>query len=110
MIENFWKMGGLSLFTVPYVYVDHHSHLADNLFAERRIKMRFKGDYRKEGSPYVMVFCRVRSRDIGRFEEALEKLTKKMLLFGYRDYGDVCGRFARMINDAKKRKNGKDSS
>ena len=104
MVENFWKMDDLSIFTVPYAYVDHHSYLADNLFAQRKITMRFKAEYGKEGSPYVIIFCRVLKRDIGRFEEALEKLKNRMLLFGYRDYGNVCGSIARLFHDEKERK------
>ena len=45
-------MKGFSIFTVPYAYVDHFSYLADNLFVQRKITMKFKGKFEKEGSPY----------------------------------------------------------
>lgn len=45
-------MKGFSIFTVPYAYVDHFSYLADNLFVQRKITMKFKGEFEKEGSPY----------------------------------------------------------
>ena len=104
MVENYWKMDDLSIFTVPYAYVDHKSYLADNLFAQRKIRMRFGAEYGKEGSPYVIIFCRVLKRDAGRFEETLEKLYDKMLIFGYRDYGNICDSIARLIHNEKERK------
>ena len=74
MVENFWKMKDFSIFTVPYAYVDHFSYLADNLFVQRKITMKFKGEYEKAGSPYRIIMCRVLKRDVkynpvsGRFD------------------------------------------
>ena len=48
--------------------------------------MKFKGEFEKEGSPYRIIMCRVLKRDVGRFEETLEKLKDKMLIMGYKDY------------------------
>ena len=104
MVENFWKMKDFSLFTVPYAYVDHFSYLADNLFVQRKITMKFKGEFEKEGSPYRIIMCRVLKRDVGRFEEALEKLKDKMLIMGYRDYDKVCADIGSLIDGEKERK------
>ena len=48
--------------------------------------------------------CRVFKRDVGRFEEALEKLKDKMLILGYRDYDKVCADIAGLISGEKERK------
>ena len=96
--KNFWRMKDLSIFTVPYAYVDHSSYLADPLFAQRKILMRYKGEMERKDSPYRIIFCRVWKRDAGRFEEALEKLTNKMLIMGYRDYEKECSDIAKMIS------------
>lgn len=104
-MKNFWKTDDFSLFTITYVYVDHHSYLADSLFAQRKIAMKFKGEMSRFDSPYCIVFCKVLKRDVKRFEDALEKLKDKMLLLGYRDYGDVCDEIAMLIDrEAKERK------
>ena len=104
MEKNFWKVHQLSIFTVPYAYVDHSSYLADNLFAERKISVKFKGEMVREDSPYRIIFCRVMKRDAGRFEEALGKLENKMLLLGYRDYGKVCNEIDQVIGEREERK------
>ena len=103
MEKNFWRMDDLSLFTVPYAYVDHCPYLADSLFLQRGIKMCFKGEMVRDDSPYRLIFCRVLKRDTGRFEEALGKLKDKMLLMGYRDYGSVCEELTRKISEWKKK-------
>lgn len=111
MEKNFWRKGDFSLFTVPYVYVDHSTYLADALFAQRKIMMKIKGEMAKDESPYRIVFCKVLKRDSLKFEEALGKLGDKMLLLGHTDYPKVCDEIAKMIDEetkAKKRK-GKES-
>ncbi len=104
MVENYWKMDGLSILTVPYVYVDHFSYLADNLFLQSKITMKFKGEFGEKGSPYRIIMCRVLKKDVGRFEEALEKLKNKMLIMGYRDYDQVCSNIGKLFDKEKERK------
>ena len=97
-MKNYWRMSGLSLFSVPYVYVDHRSYLADQLFVQNKVIMKFKGEMAREDSPYCIIFCKVLVRDVERFEEALGKLKDKMLLLGNRDYPEVCGEIERIID------------
>lgn len=97
-MKNFWKMEDFSLFANSYVYVDHNSYLADSLFAQRKIVMKFKTEMTKIDSPYRIIFCKVLKRDVQKFEDALEKLKTKMLLLGYTDYVDVCGEIATLFD------------
>lgn len=101
-MKNYWKMSDFSLFEVPYAYVDHSSYLADQLFVQNKITMKFKGEMVKDGSSYCIVFCKVLKRDVARFEEALERLKDKMLLLGHKDYPDACGKIAKMIEEGTK--------
>ena len=94
---NYWRMKDFSIFSVPYAYVDHSSYQADRLFAQNKVRMKFKGEYVKAESPYCIVFCKVRKKDAERFEEALGKLESKMLLLGYRDYPEVCREITKMV-------------
>lgn len=98
-MKNFWKMSDFSIFSVPYAYVDHSSYLADQLFVQNKVTMKFKGEMIKDGSQYCIVFCKVLKRDAERFEEALGRLEDKMLLLGYKDYPEVCSEIARMIEE-----------
>lgn len=102
-MKNYWKLDSLSLFTVPYVYVDHNSYLADNLFIQRKIVMKFKEEMARVDSPYCIIFCKVLKRDAQKLEDALEKLKDKMLLLGHNDYVDVCNEIA-MLLDKKGRR------
>lgn len=101
-MKNYWKMSDFSLFAVPYAYVDHSSYLADQLFVQNKITMKFKGEMVKDGSAYCIVFCKVLKRDVARFEEALERLKDKMLLLGHKDYPAACGEIAKMIEEDTK--------
>ena len=67
-MKNYWKMSDFSLFAVPYAYVDHSSYLADQLFVQNKITMKFKGEMVKDGSAYCIVFCKVLKRDVARVQ------------------------------------------
>lgn len=101
-MKNYWRMKDFSIFSVLYAYVDHSSYQADRLFVQNKVRVKFKGEYTKEESPYCIVLCKVRKKDAERFEEALDRLKSKMLLLGYRDYPDVCSEIAKMIEEGKR--------
>ena len=97
-MKNFWKMKDFSLFSVFYAYVDHNSYLADSLFVQNKIPVKYKGEMVREDSSYCIVFCKVLKRDVMKFEEALLKLKNKMLLLGHMDYEKTCNEIARIID------------
>lgn len=98
-MKNYWRMKDFSIFSVLYAYVDHSSYQADRLFVQNKVRVKFKGEYTKEESSYCIILCKVRKKDAERFEEALDRLKRKMLLLGYRDYPDVCSEIAKMIEE-----------
>jgi hypothetical protein len=98
-MKNYWRMSDFSIFSVPYAYVDHSSYLADQLFVQNKVTMRFKGEMARDDSSYCIIFCRVLKKDVERFEEALERLKDKMLLLGHKDYPDACCEIAKMIDE-----------
>lgn len=89
-MKNFIKLDDLSILSVPYMYIDHRDYLADALFKQSRIHIRFKEEFAHTNSSYCIIFCRVRKRDTAKFEAALGQLTNKMLLLGYTDYPEAC--------------------
>ncbi len=91
-MKNYWRMGDFSIFSVPYAYVDHSSYQADQLFVQNKVRMKFKGECAKADSPYRIVFCKVRKRDVEHFEEALDKLKNKMLLLPQIVFWNVASR------------------
>lgn len=102
MIKNYWKMSNVSIFTVPYAYVDHSSYLADSLLVQRKVRIKYEKEMVKENSSYCIIFCKVWKRDVQKFEEALEELKDKMLLLGYRTYSEECKEIAGMIDRGSK--------
>lgn len=82
-MKNFWKMSDFSLFANSYFYVDHNSYLADSLFEQRKIAMKFKGEMTKIDSPYRIIFCKMLKRDVQKFEDVLEGLYKPDILTDY---------------------------
>ncbi len=67
--------------------------------------MWFESEYAKEGSPYLAILCRVRKRDVPEFLAALEKLKKKMPLYGHLDYMSEVSAF---MDSAEKEKGAAD--
>lgn len=110
MINNFWRMRAFSLFSVPYAYVDHSSYLADALFVQNKIRIKYKGEMARKDSLYCIVFCKVLKKDVERFEAAISKLGDKMLLLGYRDYPGVCSEIAKMIDEGMKARKGNEAA
>lgn len=97
-MKNYWKIKAFSLFATHYVYVDHRSYLADQLFIQYQVSVKFKQEMLRENSPYCMIFCKVQKKDTERFEKALSKLNDKMLLLGYKDYQEICKEVEEIIH------------
>ena len=98
-MTNFWKLRDFRPFSVLYAYIDHEDYLADALFIQEQIPVRFPKEMVKKGEPYRVIFGRVRKKDCDRFEKVLEKLPDKMLLCGHTDYADFCNDIAKVIRD-----------
>ena len=89
-MKNFLRLGGLSILSVQYMYIDHKDYLADSLLAQNQVSVRFGGEFSRDDSPYRIILCKVRKKDIAGFEKAMELLYNKMLLFGYNGYESFC--------------------
>ena len=66
-MKNYWRMSDFSIFSVPYAYVDHNSYLADRLFVQNKVTMKFKGEMRRKNSSYCIIFCKVLKCYVERF-------------------------------------------
>lgn len=73
--------------------------LADQLFVQNQVSVKFKGEMAKKDSPYCIVFCKVRKRDSVKFEEALGRLENKMILCGHREYAGACDEVEKMVEE-----------
>lgn len=89
-MKNFLRLGGLSILSVEYMYIDHKDYLADSLLAQNCVSVRFGGELSRDDSPYRIILCKIRKKDTAEFEKTMELLYNKMLLFGYNDYAKFC--------------------
>ena len=89
-MKNFWKMDDFFPDRVSYAYLDHESYLADRIFIEKGICVKFIREMEKQKSPYRIVFCKVKKKDKEGFERALGDLENEICLKGYRDYSEYC--------------------
>lgn len=73
-----------------YMYVDCKNYLADDLFIKNKITVKFEGDFKKDNSYYIFVYCKVKKKDHDKFIKTLGELKNKMLIMGYSDYESFC--------------------
>ena len=79
----------LEKFSLRYVYcmyLDVKPYLADQLFVRHKVRVRFNGEYVKNGFPYALIVCHIRKKDMAAFNEALKDLKRNMIICGYTDY------------------------
>lgn len=73
-----------------YMYVDCKNYLADDLFIKNKIIVKFEGDFIKDDSDYIFVYCKIKKEDQNKFIKTLGELKNKMLIMGYSDYESFC--------------------
>ncbi|MDO4978151.1 MAG: hypothetical protein Q4E53_12920 [Eubacteriales bacterium] len=94
---NYIELDTVFPFSKQYAYVDVSEHLADRLFIDDKIRVKFINDMMSKDYPYCIVFCKIRKRDKDLFMKSLEKLKDKVLLLGYTDYEEFCNGFLKQL-------------
>ena len=89
-MKNFLGLDGLSILSVPYMYIDHKDYLADSLLAQNHVSVRLGNEFSRDDSPYRIILYKARKKDTAEFEKSMESLRNKMLLFGHSDYMEFC--------------------
>ena len=87
---NYYQLDHFSLFYDKYIFFDTAEHLADQVFVQHMLRIRFKGDYQKEGEKYRLILCKVPKKGRTEFAECMKDLVRKMLLLGNTDYCEFC--------------------
>ena len=88
-IKPYLCFGGL--FRLRYLYIDidtNTNYVADSLFYQRKIPVKFLDEWARKDDKYRIVFCSIKKKYQKQFEEALDQIENKMLLLGYNDYGE----------------------
>jgi hypothetical protein len=96
--KNYLTLERFSLRYLFYAFLDTGDYLADGLFIQHQVTVKFLQEYGHDDSPYLVIFCRIRKRDEAAFLDALEELPNKMLICGHPDYPSQCQTFMDKIN------------
>ena len=99
--EMYLKIRKPSLRYDYFLFFDTPEYLADQLFIKQKVRVWFKQEYAKEGSPFLAIFCRVKKKDSAKFLAALDALKNKMILCGYPEYEAEVQKMIRHLEEAK---------
>lgn len=97
----YWTIEKFSLRFDYFMFFDVESYLADQLFIKHKVRVWFGDEYKRVGSPFLAIFCKVKKKDVPAFLEALEELKKSMLICGYLDYEQSIDEFMTKIEKTK---------
>lgn len=88
--KHFFELEQPSFRFSYFCFIDVSEYLADSIFIKHKVRVWFQQEYRKEGTDYIAIFCKVRKKDRADFLNAMKELEQKMLLLGYHDYSAFC--------------------
>lgn len=80
-----------------FAYIDTMGFLADRIFIENKVRVKFCGDYKHREKNYVVVICKVKEKDVLMFLQALKELKNRALLMGNTDYETFCKEQIRLM-------------
>ena len=87
-----------------FVYIDTTRYLADRIFIENKVRVKFCGDYKHREKNYVVVICKVKEKDVPMFLQALKELKSRAILMENTDYESFCKeQFEKFISDIQKK-------
>lgn len=84
-----------------FAYIDTSDYLADKLFINEKVTIRFKKEYGKHDSRYIVVIASCRSIDWDKVESALKSLPDKMVIMGNTDYLDYSDSFINKLESQR---------
>lgn len=89
---------------IDFVYIDTTGFLADRIFIQNEIKVKFCGDYFHKEKRYVVVMCKVKKKEVPVFLQSMEELANRAIIMGNKDYETFCEeQFERFISDIQKK-------
>lgn len=100
MANNYIEIRSWSPFSAQFLYFDLPEYVADNVFGQVGLIPRFYEHLEREGSPYILIRCRVSRKDVHKFHQAMAQLKKNMIIMGHDDYETLCTEVDGMINKA----------
>ena len=82
-----------------FVYADiDKDFMADQIFVNHKLRVKFKGEFHKAGEKYVMICITIKKKDKDTFIKCMEELKNKAALLGHTDYQEFCDYFHDMLH------------
>lgn len=105
MQTNYIELGRSRFFrSKQFAYIDTTGFLADRIFIENKVRVKFCGDYKHREKNYVVVICKVKEKDVSIFLQSMAELKNRAILMGNTDYESFCEeQFERFISDIQKK-------
>lgn len=88
-MKNCIKLKTRRPFSDVYAYLDTTEYYADQIFINKKLRVRFLKDYSHKEDAYIIIMVRVPKRKNKIFLECMNELNKKMLISGYNDYNSL---------------------
>ena len=104
MVQNYIRLKTRSPFSRQYMFIDTSEYLADNLFCNHKVPLKFGKEMVDKDTKYVIISCKIHKQYEEQFVKALLELPNKMLLFGHTDYIEYCKKVFDMLNDYQQEK------
>lgn len=80
-----------------FAYIDRMGFLADRIFIENKVRVKFCGDYKHREKNYVVVICKVKKKDVSVFLQSMAELKNRAILMGNTDYESFCKEQIRLM-------------
>ena len=105
MQTNYIELGRSRFFrNKQFAYIDTTGFLADRIFIENKVRVKFCVDYKHREKNYVVVICKVKEKDVSIFLQSMAELKNRAILMGNTDYESFCEeQFERFISDIQKK-------
>lgn len=98
MQTNYIELGTSRFFrNKQFAYIDTMGFLADRIFVDNKVRVKFCGDYKHREKNYVIVICKVKEKDVPMFLQALKELKNRAILMGNTDYETFCKEQIRLM-------------
>lgn len=107
-MENFIRLQCYNPFRLAYAFYDTGDHLADQVFINNKVRVKFLYEFVLPGAKYHILVCKIPKKDEKNFILSMNQLKNKMLLLGHTDYQGFCNVMSEYLRPKRQGdKNGK---
>lgn len=100
---NFITREKQDLFKSYYIYLDSNKNMADSIFKDNNIKVKYQKELDYPNSDYKIMFVSVSNKKDYLFVKSMCELEDKMLERNYLDYEEMCDSVFSKLTSSKKK-------